>query len=223
MYIPGNTEIWNYSNNEYAGVSKLKELCSTYRNIHVLYKETYLLKEGPEEILIVGLPLWHKPRDDILLHYHSNIYIKPIKTPVNEQLFQKAHEDNIKFLKHILKNTKYPLLICSYYAPFTWCYEEDWLQEPSSAILDRECEELITYPIVSWIVGHNHYPIEYVRRYYTTTGYQGSVLFVSNPRGKPNQNQYYRENTVLNIKPNRLDGFEEIEKEKTPIWDMLNR
>jgi hypothetical protein len=223
FYIPGNSEIWNYSEVEEVGLYKLRELCSSYRNIKILYKSTYLLKDGEEEVLIVGLPLWHKPRNDSMLHYHNNIYIKPIKSPVNERIFKKAHEENVKFLQNIIKNAEYPLLICSYYAPFTWALEEDWLQEPSSAVIDRELEELITYPIITWITGHNHYPIEYNRRYFTSTGYQGSVLFVSNPRGKPNQNRYYRTDTVLNIKPMLLEGFQHTEEETIPTWAMLNR
>ena len=223
FYIPGNTEIWNYSSVEHAGLNALHQICSSYKNIKILYKNTYLLKDNGEEVLLVGLPLWHIPRNDSMLHYHSNIYIKPIKVPVDEAIFKKAHEENVKFLRNTIKNAQYPLLICSYYPPFTWAYEEDWLQEPSSAVIDRELEELITYPIITWIVGHNHYPIEYTRRYFTTNGYQGSVLFVSNPRGKPNQNPYYRTDTVLNIKPHLLEGFEPFEKDVVPIWASLNR
>ena len=223
FYIPGNTEIWNYSSVEHAGLNVLHSICSSYKNIKILYKNTYLLKDNDEEVLLVGLPLWHIPRNDSMLHYHSNIYIKPIKVPVDEAIFKKAHEENVKFLQTIIKKADQPLLICSYYAPFTWALEEDWLQEPSSALIDRELEELITYPIITWIVGHNHYPIEYTRRYFTTNGYQGSVLFVSNPRGKPNQNPYYRTDTVLNIKPHLLEGFEPVEKETIPIWAKLNR
>lgn len=223
FYIPGNTEIWNYSSVEHAGLNTLHSICSSYKNIKILYKNTYLLKDGIEEVLLVGLPLWHIPRNDSMLHYHSNIYIKPIKVPVDENIFKKAHEENVKFLQTIIKKASQPLLICSYYPPFTWAYEEDWLQEPSSAVIDRELEELITYPIITWIVGHNHYPIEYTRRYFTSTGYQGSVLFVSNPRGKPNQNPYYRPDTVLNIKPHLLEGFEPSEKDVVPIWAKLNQ
>ena len=213
----------NYSSMEHAGLNALHSICSSYKNIKILYKNTYLLKDNDEEVLLVGLPLWHIPRNDSMLHYHSNIYIKPIKVPVDEDIFKKAYEENIKFLQTIIKKADQPLLICSYYAPFTWALEEDWLQEPSSALIDRELEELITYPIITWIVGHNHYPIEYTRRYFTTNGYQGSVLFVSNPRGKPNQNPYYRTDTVLNIKPHLLEGFEPVEKETIPIWAKLNR
>jgi hypothetical protein len=223
FYIPGNSEIWNYSSIEEVSLYKLKELCSSYKNIKILYKNTYLLKDESEELLLVGLPLWHKPRDQTMLHYHKNIYIKPIKVPVDETIFKKAHEENVKFLQNLIINANYPLLICSYYSPFTWTLEEDWLQEPSSAVIDRELEELITYPIITWIVGHNHYPIEYNRRYYTTTGYQGNVLFVSNPRGKPTQNPYYRPDTVLSIKPQMLEGFESSEQETIPTWVMLNR
>ena len=223
FWIPGNSEIWYYSSNEETCLNKMRNLCSPYKNIKILYKNTYLLKDEGETVLVVGLPLWHKPRNDVMLHYHNNIYIKPIPTPVHEALFKKAHEENVEMLKYILKNTVHPLLICSYYAPMSWCYEEDWLQEPSSAILDRELEELISYPILSWITGHSHLPIQYNRRYFTSTGYQGSVLFVSNPRGKPNQNLYYRKDSVLNIKPQMLEGFGKQEKESVPTWVMLNR
>jgi hypothetical protein len=101
--------------------------------------------------------------------------------------------------------------------------EQDWVQELSSAIIDRELEELITYPILTWITAHCHYPIEYSRRYFTSTGYQGNVLFVSNPRGNPKQNPYYRKEAVVNIKPHLLQGFEVKEKEYEPIWATLNQ
>ena len=223
FYIPGNSEIWEYSKIEEVGLNKIREICSSYRNIKILYKNTYLLKDSDEEVLIVGLPLWHKPRNDSMLHYHNNIYIKPIPTPVDEKIFRKAHNENVEMLKYTLKNAQQPLLICSYYAPFTWALEEDWLQEPSSAVIDRELEEYISHPIIAWITGHNHLPIQYTRRYFTSTGYQGSVLFVSNPRGKPDKNPYYNKEAVISIKPQMLEGFERKEKDVAPIWEMLNR
>ena len=95
FYIPGNCEIWNYSSIEHAGLNALHSICSSYKNIKILYKNTYLLKDNDEEVLLVGLPLWHIPRNDSMLHYHSNIYIKPIKVPVDEDIFKKAYEENI--------------------------------------------------------------------------------------------------------------------------------
>jgi hypothetical protein len=219
FWIPGNEEIWYYSSVENTSLKKMEEICSSYKNIIILYKNTYMLDEN---LLLVGLPLWHVPRNEIMLHYHNNIYIKPIPLPVDEKTFLKAHNENVKFLTYIIKNATTPLLICSYYPPFTWLYEEDWIQEPASAVIDRDLEKLITYPIISWLVGHNHKPIEYVRRYYDTIGYEGSVLFVSNPRGKPNQNIYYRKEAVINLKPELLEGFENREKEKDPIWVTKN-
>jgi len=220
FWIPGNQEIW-YSTNgtESMSLHKMKELCSPYRNIIILYKNTYMLEEN---LLLVGLPLWHRPRNDVMLHYHNNIFIKPIPTPVDEKIFLKAHNENVDFLTYIIKNATTPLLICSYYPPFTWLYEEDWIQEPASALIDRELETLITYPIITWLTGHNHLPIEYSRRYYDTIGYQGSVLFVSNPRGKQNQNTYYRKEAVVNLKPELLEGFENSVEETDPIWVTKN-
>jgi hypothetical protein len=218
FYIPGNSEIWSYSNSEEVSLNKLRELCSPYRNIKLLYKSSFLLKEDDEKMLVVGVSLWHKPRNNSMLHYHNKIYVKAIKAPVDEKIFALAHKSQLEYLTYVVKNSNYPLLICSYYAPFTWCYEEDWLQEPSSAVIDQEVEKLITYPIVSWITAHCHHPIEYTRRYFLTTGYDGVVLFVSNPRGKPKENPYYRTEAVLNVKPNMLEGFEKKDEEQIPYW-----
>ena len=236
FWIPGNSEIWLSSETEEISLYKMNTLISPYRNIKVLYKNTYMLEdsEAEETILLVGLSLWHKPRNDVMLHYNNNIYIKPIPVPCPKEMFKTAHESQVKFLERIINNATTPLLICSYYAPFTWLYEEDWIQEPNSALIDRELEKLITYPITAWIVGHNHLPIEYSRRYYDTTGYQGSVLFVSNPRGKPikqkevvskdkdNENPYYRKEAVIRLQPHLLEGFEKEEEVLPPIWARRN-
>ena len=219
FWIPGNSEIWQTYMDEAKAIKKLKELCSSYRNIKILYMDTYVLNDEDETMLIVGLPLWHKPRDGAMLHYERNIYMKPIATPIDSETFNIAHTRNVEFLEKVIKNSPYPLLICSYYAPFTWLYEEDWIQELSSAVIDRELEKLITYPIVAWICGHNHLPIEYTRRYYDSIGYQGTVLFVSNPRGK--KEQYYRKEAVIKLQPNIL--IPRNEEEKQPFWALKNR
>jgi hypothetical protein len=221
FWIPGNSEIWESSKSEEISLKKMKTVCSTYKNINILYMNTYLLEEDSEKLLVVGLPLWHKPRDGMMLHYEKNIYIKPLPSPIDSEIFKEAHKRNVEFLEKIIKKSRYPLLICSYYPPFTWLYEEDWIQEISSAIIDRELEKLVTYPIISWIVGHNHLPIEYSRRYFLTDGSESSVLFVSNPRGK--KEQFYRKEAVIRLQPNMLKGFEPEEVEEVPIWAMMNR
>jgi len=221
FWIPGNSEIWESSKTEKKSLEKMNILCNTYRNIKILYMSTYLLEEDSEKLLLVGLPLWHKPRDGMMLHYEKNIYIKPLPSPIDSEIFKEAHTRNVEFLEKIIRRSRYPLLICSYYPPFTWLYEEDWIQEVSSAIVDRDLEKLVTYPIISWIVGHNHLPIEYSRRYFLTDGSEGSVLFVSNPRGK--KEQYYRREAVIRLQPNMLKGFEPQEPEEVPIWVKMNR
>ena len=217
FWIGGN-ELWDYSNTIEISVHKMKELCSPYRNIHVLYRDTYLL----DDVVILGLSLWHKPREP-MIRYNSTIYIKQIPLPVEDAIFRKEHYDDLTFLKKVLKKSKFPILVLSYYPPFTWLYEEDWIQDPSYAVLDSEIEVLITYPILAWICGHNHLPIEYNRRYFLADGYQGNVLCVSNPRGKPKDSEerdegYYRREAVLSLNPKLLEGFEEKEEEPIPTW-----
>ena len=223
FWIPGNSEIWQTSKSEEVSLQKMRDICNSYRNIKILYKSSYLLKDGEsnEKLLVVGISLWHKLRDDIMLHHSKNFYIKPIPPPIDSKIFAQAHKEQVEYLEYVIKNSEIPLLICSYYAPFTWMYEEDWIQEPSSALIDRELETLIRFPIISWVVGHCHLPIEYKRRYFLTDGSDGSVLFVSNPRGKPKQNPYYRKECVINLQPNLL--IPPVEEEKEPIWALKAR
>lgn len=218
FWIPGNEEVWKTSNVANYSIYKMEQLVSSYKNIYVLYKKTYLLEDNSESLLIVGISLWHKSRNDVKLKYHNNYYVRAIDTPVDEHIFNREHKEQIAFLENILKEPKYPLLIASYYSPFTWYNEEDWIQEPKYAIIDRDVEKLITYPIIAWICGHNHLPIEYIRRYNLLTGYEGSVLFLSNPRGKPKQNPYFRKEAVVKLAPNSLIGFEPHIPEEVPIW-----
>lgn len=218
FWIPGNEEVWKTSNVANYSIYKMEQLVSSYKNIYVLYKKTYLLEDNSESLLIVGISLWHKSRNDVKLKYHNNYYVRAIDTPVDEHIFNREHKEQIAFLENILKEPKYPLLIASYYSPFTWYNEEDWIQEPKYAIIDRDVEKLITYPIIAWICGHNHLPIEYIRRYNLLTGYEGSVLFLSNPRGKPKQNPYFRKEAVVKLAPNSLVGFEPHIPEEVPIW-----
>ena len=219
FWIPGNEEIWNSSKSEEESVKKMRELCSSYRNIKMLYMNSYLLEDEDEKMLVVGLPLWHKPRDGAMLHFERNIYIKPIPPPCKSEVFAQSHRRNVEFLEKVIKNSPYALLICSYYPPFTWLYEEDWIQELSSAVVDQELEKLITYPIIAWISGHNHLPIEYSRRYYLTDGTDGSVLFISNPRGK--KEQYYRKDLVVRLQPNIL--IPEVKEAEQPFWALKNK
>lgn len=222
FWIPGTEEIWKTSNIPNYSVYKMEELASPYKNIHVLYKKTFLLQENDETLLLVGVSLWHKPRNNAMLRYHNNYYIKAIPTPVDEHIFSREHKEQLQHLEHTIKNSTYPILVASYYSPFTWYNEEDFIQEPKDAVIDRDVEKLITYPIIAWICGHNHLPIEYTRRYSLPNGYEGSVLFVSNPRGKPKQNPYYRTEAVVRVLPNSLSGFEQPIKEEIPSWVSKN-
>ena len=218
FWIGGN-ELWYYSDIETA-VEKMEDLCSAYKNIHVLYNDAFLL----DDVLIVGTSLWHKPREP-MIRYNSTIYIKQIPLPVDDMTFRMEHTKCLMFLKNIVKNSNHPILVLSYYSPFTWLYEEDWIQEPQYAVLDSEIEVFITYPIMAWISGHCHLPIEYNRRYYLVDGYQGNVLLISNPRGKPSKNKetFYRKEAVLSLNPTLLEGFAPKEEEPVPAWDRRSR
>lgn len=194
------------------GISEMKEsynsfikICSTFKNIYVLCMKSFLIKEDDEELLVVGLPL--------MTRKHNEMF-----------------DENRLYLEKIIKTSPYPLLICSYFAPFTWMYDENIVKNPNETIAEPDLEKLITKPVVAWIVGHIHLPIEYTRRYFLSTGEEGSVLFVSNPRGKiiehnskyyP-QNIYYRKEAVLKLNLKVLEEYPSDKSHETPLWHRRN-
>jgi len=200
FYIPGLCEMKESYNT-------FLSICSTFKNIHVLHMSHYLLydHESKEELLIVGLPL--------MTRKHNEMF-----------------DENRLFLEKVVKTSPYPLLVCSYYAPFTWMYDEDIVKEPSSVIAEPDLEKLIIQPVIAWIVGHIHLPIEYTRRYFLPTGEEGSVLFVSNPRGKifekdgkwyP-QNKFYRKEAVIRLNPSRMEEYSSHNSSEIPLWHRRN-
>lgn len=179
--------------------------CSTFKNIHVLYKNSFLLREEDETLLIVGVPL--------MTRKHNELF-----------------DEHRQYLERVIKTSQYPILVCSYYAPFTWMYDEDSVKNPSETIAEHDLEKLIVKPVLAWIVGHIHLSIEYIRRYFLTTGEDGSVLFVSNPRGKilesegklyP-QNRYYRKEAVIRLNPSALEEYSPDKSSQIPLWHRRN-
>ena len=198
FYIPGLCEMKQ-------SYDLFLKRCSTYKNIIVLYKKSFLLKEDNETLLVVGVPLMTRK-------------------------YNEMFDENRYYLEHIIKTSEYPILVCSYYAPFTWMYDEDIVKNPSETIPEPDLEKLITKPVLAWIVGHIHLPIEYTRRYFLTTGEEGSVLFVSNPRGKiltkdnkiyP-QNIYYRKEAVIRLNPSALEEYSSHTTSEIPLWHRRN-
>ena len=174
-----------------------KNMCSSYKNIKILHMNHYLLEN---KLLIVGLPL--------MIRKHGKMF-----------------DENRDYLEHTIKHSPYPILVCSYFSPFTWMYDEHRVYSPKETIAEPDLEKLITKPVMAWIVGHIHQSIEYTRRYFLPTGEDGSVLFVSNPRGdyvneKQSENPYFRNESVIYLK---LE--EESDSHTTseiPLWHRRN-
>lgn len=194
------------------GLSEMKEsyssfikICSTFKNIFVLNMNHYLLKDDNDSILVIGLPL--------MARKHNEMF-----------------DENRSYLEKMIKTSPYPLLVLTYYPPFTWLYDEDIVKNPSETIAEPDLEKLITKPVIAWIVGHNHLPIEYVRRYFLSTGEEGSVLFVSNPRGRVithksklyPQNIYYRKEAVLKLNPSMMEEYSSHNSSEIPEWHRKN-
>ena len=55
FWTPGNSEIWSTSSEE-VSLQKMRDLCSSYRNIKLLYMNSYLLEDEDEKLVHRRIP-----------------------------------------------------------------------------------------------------------------------------------------------------------------------
>jgi hypothetical protein len=93
------------------------------------------------------------------------------------------------------------VLILSHYGPTTWLQEESFVGDPDKSVVFPDIEEILRAPVVAWLCGHVHQPVQYTKEWHDATGAKGSVLIATNPKGLPMQNMEYRPDAVVRLDP----------------------
>jgi len=199
VWIPGDLEVWysGFTNVDRA-VTAMKERVASFQNVHVLYCESMGSEDG---VILLGCPLWRRPRDEVMLHVTGKIWAKSDPCPANQGLFLNEYNRCRRWLQAHLASYQMPVVVLGYYAPLSWLTEEEWIQERSSSMNTPELEILLRPPLVAWLYGHCHVPNTENYTWTATTGQVNTVLLTCNPRGYPLKKNDFKADAVLRIDP----------------------
>jgi len=190
FYVPGIQELLGHEGATVeeipATVNKLKAICSTYKNIHVLYRDAFFTEDG---LVVLGCTFWG---------------------PLSEQPreFRELHRTDLDWIKKMIRQYRNPFCILSHYPPVSWLQDEDELLEPLDAPVVPEIELLLRHPIVTWIFGHYHGFIQTFKLWNTPTGQTREITLVCNGLGTGDTwssrrafDRGYRRDAVLRVDP----------------------
>ena len=207
IWIPGKSELLGPgSGNEgrpipdlQAAVAKMRSLVEPFWNITVLDHEGMVSEDG---IYIFGLPFWKFPRDEChVWHPKFFRYVEAEPSPMDPEYLRGLYNRDLEWISHKVKAQHEPVVILSHYGPTTWLHEESFAGEPDKSVVFPDIEDLLKTPVVAWICGHVHQTVQYSKEWHDATGTKGSVLIVTNPKGKLYQNLDFRRDAVLRLDP----------------------
>jgi hypothetical protein len=186
VWIPGDLEVW-YSGFAHVddAVAAMKHRVLPYQNVHGLYSEAMGSDDG---LVLLGCPLWRRPRDEVMLHVTGKIWATSDPCPADKGLFLYEYNRCRRWLQSYLANCQKPVVVLGCYAPLPWLTEEEWVQEKTSSTNAPELELLLRPPLVAWLYGHCHVPNTENYSWTAATGQVNTVLLTSNPRGYPPPN-----------------------------------
>ena len=187
LYIPGKSECFSEPYKDInTSIDTLKIICSTYTNIHVLYRDSFYSEDG---VLILGCPFWSFD-------------------PYQPKYIQKLHREDLTWIQSMTKSYTNPILVLSHFGPVSWVQYEHELIDPRTSPIFTETELLLRNPITTWAFGHCHTYIEYSKVWGSANGIPQTVLLVCNGLG-PRRTEAtvagpisdYQSNAVLGIDP----------------------
>ena len=187
LYVPGKSECFSEPFVTItSSVEKLIQICSTYTNIHVMYRDTFYTDDG---VIILGCPFWSFD-------------------PAQPKYIRELHRADLTWIQSMTKLYTNPILVLSHYGPVSWVQYETELIDPTTAPIFSETELLLRNPITTWAFGHCHTYIEY-SKVWNANGIPQTILLVCNglgPRasasGQSGPISDYQLNAVLRINPN---------------------
>lgn len=206
LWVPGNMEVWNSGEVGYgAAVGRMKQIASSFANIHVLDREAMMSEDG---VVILACPLWYRPIENLMLRYHEKVWVKAEPPPTDPDVVLRCYEANLQWLKEKIQSIRAtPIVILSYYGPLSWMLEEEWIQNPEFATSIPELEQLMREPVVAWVFGHCHRSVDHTYSWCGATGHTSKVFITSNPRGFPEDQNEFRKEAVLRIDPDLYSKF----------------
>jgi len=186
LYVPGKAECFDSSMRIEECVKLLKRATAPYKNVHVLYRETFYTDDG---LIILGCPLWSID-------------------PNQPKAVRELHRGDLDWIQSILKQYTNPFLVLTHFGPVSWVQDEAGDADPTTTPSFTETELLLKAPIVVWAFGHCHTYLEFTKTWSRASGIPRSIMLVCNGLG-PKKVKFvqggplteYRTDAILRVDP----------------------
>ena len=185
FYVPGMTELLVEDNPDIT-VERLRGICETYENIHVLYRDTFFTEDG---VVILGCTFW------------GCLANQP-------KALRDLHRRDLDWVKAMTKKYANPFCILSHYGPVAWVQDEGRLWHQSEVPTVPEIELLLRKPIVAWVFGHHHGIVEAHKLWNTSTGETREIVLLCNGLGAADSRGHriaftlgFRRDAILRLDP----------------------
>jgi hypothetical protein len=181
LYVPGNLELIESGEPWAKALYSLRGICSSYKNIHVLYRDVFHSTDG---LVVLGCTFW-------------------CCIPSVPKEHRARHREDVDWVAKTVKKFQNPYMVLSYYGPTAWVQNETHVEEPGRVPIIPELEMLLRKPVIAWLFGHVHSFLEYSKVWNTANGTARSVLLLCNGLGekKALKNTEFRKDAVLALSP----------------------
>jgi len=160
--ITGNHEYWQEKYNIQEVNDKIKNITSTYNNVHFLNNETFQLNN----FVICGTTLWSRilARKDIIMG--DDLYIKYNTELITHAQINQIHQESVDWLKNTIHQSiinKKQLLVLTHHLPSYELIVDQFKTGRFAKYHDRfasDLDYLIKDPVKVWLCGHSHITIE---------------------------------------------------------------
>jgi predicted phosphohydrolase len=177
-----------HGNHEYYGSSltsteeKTISLCNTYSNVTYL-QNSY---EDYNGYRFTGTTLWSHISNDTFLTNDFR-YISDFTIDTHNRL----HNESKQFLRQTIQTSPLPLVVMTHHLPSHTLVDPSYTKyKDFQQCFSSDTDDLITFPVHSWIYGHTHKPFR---------GTLNGVYLYCNPIGYIGENSHISFNKVFEI------------------------
>lgn len=184
LYVPGKTELLtDASISVGTAVQRLRDMCTSYQNIHVLYRDTFYTDDG---LIVLGCPYWS---------------LAPNESPD----LKKLHKEDFAWIQASTRTYRNPCVVLTHFGPLPWTQTQFGLLDPSHTTQFPHIELILKDPIVVWIFGHIHDTVETSKVWNNAGGDAKTILLLANGLGFLDKAdpipEWYRKDAIVRVDP----------------------
>lgn len=186
--VAGNHEFYNYRSSKKSDMStrieKLRSICSQFKNVVFLNRDSYSFPEY--NLRILGCTLWSDTsmgNEEKIMSYMNdarNILLEG-DVPLLPSKMTELHHADKEWLRKEIEKAKMineSVLVFTHYLPSYKLIHEKYQEYSMNMCFASDCEELIREPVKAWICGHSHTGVKLVLN---------GVNCLMNPYGYPGE------------------------------------